>query len=75
MIIELKLRGHILDSLVLSKLLDQIEALDVDCFTKEVKIGPKRQDLSEAVFVIESDDEAKIAQALELAKKQGATEV
>jgi hypothetical protein len=55
--------------------LDQIEALDVDCYTKEVKIGPKRQDLSEAVFVIESDDEAKIAQALELAKKQGATEV
>ncbi len=39
MIIELKLRGHILDSLVLSKLLDQIEALDVDCYTKEVKSG------------------------------------
>ncbi len=75
MIIELKLRGHILDSLVLSKLLDQIEALDVECHTKAVIVGSKRQDVSEAIFVIESDDESKIAQAIELAKKQGAVEV
>lgn len=74
MISELKLRGHIIDSLVLSKLLDQIAQLEVDCYTKEVIIGPKREDVSEAVFVIETEDEDKMAQAIELAKKQGATE-
>ncbi len=74
MISELKLRGHIIDSLVLSKLLDQIAELEVDCYTKEVIIGTKREDISEAVFVIETEDENKMAQAIELAKKQGATE-
>lgn len=74
MITELKLRGHIIDSLVLSKLLDQIAELEVDCYTKEVKIGAKREDVSEATFVIETEDENKMAKAIELAKKQGATE-
>jgi len=74
MIKELKIRGHIIDSLVLSKLLDQITALDVDCYTKEVKIGAKREDVSEATFVIETEDEAKMEKAIKLAQKQGATE-
>jgi hypothetical protein len=73
--IELKLRGHILDSLILSKLLDQLEALTVDCYTKEVHIGARRQDPSEAVFVIESTDTAVFEQAVTLAKTQGATEL
>ena len=74
MITELKLRGHIIDSLVLSKLLDQIAQLEVDCYTKEVIIGQRREDVSEAIFVIETEDENLMAQAIELAKKQGATE-
>ncbi|MEI8377819.1 MAG: hypothetical protein WCF95_04685 [bacterium] len=74
MIQKLKLRGHILDSLILSKLLDQITELEVDCYTTDVNIGQKREEISEATLVIETEDENKMAQALEFAKKQGATE-
>ncbi len=74
MIQNLKLRGHIIDSLILSKLLDKISALGVDCYTADIKIGPKRQDVSEATFVIETEDKEKMAKAVALAKKHGATE-
>lgn len=74
MIQKLKLRGHIIDSLILSKLLDQIAELDVECYATEVKVGTKRSDISEATFVIESDDSNKMGEAIELAKKHGATE-
>lgn len=74
MIINLKLRGHIIDSLILSKLLDKIAELDVDCYTTDIKIGPKREDVSEATFVIESDTQEKLDEAVALAKKHGATE-
>ncbi|MDD3594601.1 MAG: hypothetical protein PHX18_08245 [Candidatus Gastranaerophilales bacterium] len=70
----LKLRGHIIDSLVLSKLLDQINALGIECYATKVEVGRKREDISSADFVIETDDEAKMKEALELATKQGATE-
>ncbi len=74
MVKELHLRGHIIDSLILSKLLNKIEEIGVECYTKEVKIGSRRQDISEAIFVIESEDEQKIEKAIKLAKKHGATE-
>ncbi len=72
---ELKLKGHILDSLILSKLLDKIEELGVEAYAAEVKVGAKRKDLSEARFVIETQDPEKMAKAVEIAKKQGALEV
>ena len=74
MIEKLKLRGHIIDSLILSKLLDKISALGVDCYTADIKIGAKRQDVSEATFIIETEDEAMMQKAVALAKKHGATE-
>lgn len=74
MIQKLKLRGHIIDSLILSKLLDQISELGIECYTAEIKIGPRRTDISEATFIIETEDEEKLEKAIELAKKHGATE-
>lgn len=71
---ELKLRGHIIDSLILSKLLDQLSELGVDCYTSDVKIGQRRSDISEAAFVIETEDSSKLEEAVALAKKHGATE-
>lgn len=71
---KLKLRGHIIDSLILSKLLDQIAELDVDCYTSDIIVGARREDVSEATFVIETDDSLKLAEAVALAKKHGATE-
>ncbi len=74
MITKLKLRGHIIDSLILSKLLDLITELGVDCYTNEITIGARRADVSEATFIIETDDKNKMKEAIALAKKHGATE-
>lgn len=71
----LKLRGHILDSLILSKLLDKIEELGVECYATEVKVGAKRKDFSEAIFTIETNDSEKMSVALNIAKTQGAIEL
>ena len=74
MITKLKLRGHIIDSLILSKLLDKIAALDVECYASEVTIGARRSDISEATFVIETENKEKMEKAVAFAKKHGATE-
>ena len=75
MIEKLKIRGHIIDSLILSKLLDNLADLGVDCYTADVKIGAKREDVSEATFVIETDDKELMEKAIEYAIKQGAMEM
>lgn len=72
---ELKLKGHIIDSLILSKVLDKIEELGVNCYAKDVKVGARRGDFSEAVFVIETNDDELMQEAVDLAKKHGATEL
>lgn len=75
MIEKLKLRGHIIDSLILSKLLDKLTSIGVDCYTSDVKIGPRREDVSEATFVIETDNKELMEKALKYAKKHGAVEI
>jgi len=72
---KLKLKGHIIDSLILSKLLDKLADLGVDCYTSDVKVGTKREDVSEATFVIETEDKELLKEAIEYAKKQGAMEI
>lgn len=75
MIKKLKLKGHIIDSLILSKLLDKLAELGVDCYTSDVKVGTRREDVSEATFVIETDDKVLLDEAVAYAKKQGAMEI
>lgn len=75
MIKKLKLKGHIIDSLILSKLLDNLSELGVDCYAADVKVGAKREDVSEATFVIETDDKNLMEKSIEYAKKQGALEI
>lgn len=75
MIKKLKLRGHIIDSLILSKLLDNLAELGVDCYASDVKVGAKREDISEAIFIIETDDKNLMEKSIEYAKKQGALEI
>lgn len=72
---ELKLRGHIIDSLILSKLLNEISDLKIICYATKVIVGRKREDISEAIFVIEENDEEKMNMAVEIAKKHGAIEI
>lgn len=75
MIEKLKLRGHIIDSLILSKLLDKLTSMGIDCYAADVKVGAKREDVSEATFVLETEDETLMEKALKYAKKHGATEI
>ena len=70
-----EMKGHILDSLILSKLLDKIEELGVEAYAAEVKVGAKRKDFSVAKFIIETDDNEKMDKAVQTAKIQGAEEV
>jgi len=72
---ELKIKGHIIDSLILSKLLDKISEMGLECYATDVKVGRKREDVSEATFVMESDNQELIDKAVEYAKKQGAMEL
>lgn len=71
----MKLRGHIIDSLTLSKLLDEICSAGNLCYAKEVLVGKRREDTSEAIFIIEASNAEKMEKALEIAKKHGATEL
>lgn len=75
MIKKLKLRGHIIDSLILSKLLDSLNNLGVDCYATDVKVGARREDVSEATFVVETDNSELMQKAIDYAKKQGAMEI
>ncbi len=75
MIKKFKLRGHIIDSLILSKLLDKISDLGVDCCTIDITVGARREEVSEATFIIESDNEEKIQEATKIALKHGAEEI
>lgn len=74
MIEKLKLRGHIIDSLILSKLLNKISDYGVNCYTADVKVGAKREDVSEATFIIETDSKELMEKAVKYAKKHGAME-
>ncbi len=75
MIEKLKLRGHIIDSLILSKLLDKLAAFGLNSYTADVKIGARREDVSEATFIIETEDENLMEKAINYAKKHGALEM
>lgn len=71
---KLKLKGHIIDSLVLSTLLDEISDLGIECYATDIVVGKRREDESEATFIIETNDKEKMKKAVELAKEQGAFE-
>lgn len=72
---QMKIRGHIIDSLTLSKLLDEITTECASCYATEVVVGKRREDVSEANFVIEAESIEQIYKAVEIAKKHGATEL
>ncbi len=71
---KMRLKGHIIDSLILSKLLDEVSDAGTVCYSSEVFVGRKREDISEATFIIEEPDHEKMSRAVEIAKRHGAIE-
>mgnify|MGYP001811194242 CR=1 FL=1 len=67
------LKGHIIDSLILSKVFDAIWELGAKCKAVEIVLGEERTDTSLAKFLIEAENETIFNEAVAIAQKHGAT--
>ena len=67
------LKGHIIDSLILSKVFDAIWEIGAKCKATEIALGEERTDTSLAKFLVEAEDEAIFNKAVAIAEKHGAT--
>ncbi len=70
---EIQLEGHIIDSLILSKVLDEILNFGGDFHIKEVSVGQRRGDRSSAVIEVSAADAAKLSELVGQMAKHGAT--
>jgi lysine-ketoglutarate reductase/saccharopine dehydrogenase-like protein (TIGR00300 family) len=68
----IELRGHIMDTHTLEKVLDQIMALGADYEIESFVLGHKRNDKSYARVRIEAPDRARLENVLELITRSGA---
>lgn len=69
---EIQLEGHIIDSLILSKVLDEILACGGDFHIKDVSIGQDRRDRSHARVEVVTDDQAQMDELLSRLARHGA---
>ncbi len=69
---EIHLEGHIIDSLILSKVLDEILAFGGQFSLKEVQVGEKQGDRSRATVEVCAEDAPRLAEILAQIAKQGA---
>lgn len=67
-----ELRGHIIDSLTLPKVLDEILALRGSFEIEEMRVGSRREDGSYARIRVEASDTATLGRILSTIKVQGA---
>lgn len=68
----IELRGHIIDSLTLPKVLDEILALKGSFEIEEMQVGSRREDASYARIRVEAPDAAVLGTILSTIKVQGA---
>ena len=69
---ELEVAGHIIDSLVLARVLDAVVAAGADYTLLEVVIGRTNEDTSRARLAVTAADEATMAALLEELQQHGA---
>jgi hypothetical protein len=70
---RITLNGHILDSLILPKVLDLIVAAGAEYIIEEIAIGRTRHDVSHALIRIEAKDDATLARILNETSAHGAS--
>jgi hypothetical protein len=70
---NVELKGHIFDSLTLSKIMDVILSNNADCEVEDIKIGLKKNDLSSVRIRITADSAEILNKILEKIKKHGAS--
>ena len=69
---EVEVRGHIIDSLILPKILDSIAGGGGSFKIKEIAIGQSRNDPSHALLEVRADDEQVLRQILAQIADHGA---
>jgi lysine-ketoglutarate reductase/saccharopine dehydrogenase-like protein (TIGR00300 family) len=72
---EVEISGHIIDSLILPKVLDEIAALGGRHEVREIKVGQRRQDASYARLSIEADNCETLERILASIIRHGAVPV
>ncbi|HOB73342.1 MAG TPA: TIGR00300 family protein [Phycisphaerae bacterium] len=70
---EILVEGHIIDSLILSKILDEILQFGGDFRLKEVHVGQRRDDRSQALIEVQAPDANQLGRILNQISKHGAT--
>jgi lysine-ketoglutarate reductase/saccharopine dehydrogenase-like protein (TIGR00300 family) len=70
---EVEVAGHIIDSLILPKILDEIMLLGGRFTIAEIKIGQQRHDPSRARLQVEADSAAELQKILASISRHGAT--
>ncbi len=69
------LEGHIINSLLLPKVLDIIEDGGGDHYIEDIQIGRTRREPSRAVIRVEAKDDATLQAILNSAQEHGAARV
>src|SRR3954468_2372145 len=69
----IELRGHIIDTQILPRVLDQIIAFGADYAIETISIGHSRRDQSFAKVRVDAPDERTLQEVLELITRSGAT--
>jgi len=67
------LQGHIIDSLILAKVLDRILSMGGSFDLQDVQIGKTREDVSRAKIVVRADSPALLTSILEAIQPHGAS--
>ena len=70
---EIEVRGHLIDSLILTKIFDGVMDLDGEFEVKKIQIGSKKKDESYAKLLIIGKNQQHLDKILQLVYREGAT--
>ncbi|MDG7054860.1 MAG: TIGR00300 family protein, partial [Nitrososphaerota archaeon] len=70
---EIEVSGHLIDSLILTKIFDVIMDLNGEFQVLEINIGKKKKDTSYAKLLVQAKNQKQLDQILEYVYRLGAT--
>jgi len=69
----IEVRGHLIDSLILTKIFDEIMDVKGEFEVQEISIGKKKNDQSYARLLVQGKNQKHLAEILDLVYREGAT--
>jgi len=70
---EIEVKGHLIDSLILTKIFDVIMDLKGEFQVLEIKIGKRKRDASYAKILVQARNQKQLDEILEFVYREGAT--